>query len=250
MRRASLLDPVITPIRQSILSAILLGDNRAWYLAELARYINVQPSSLQRDLASLAESGFLVREQDGNRVIYYDNKNHPLYPELKALFAKASGPIADLRNLIEASDEGILFAFIYGSYARDAKTAVSDVDLMILGSVDQVKFAADLRLVERRYNIPINATIYSSDEFRRKLNAGSHFLNEVFAGSKVFLEGTENELTDFTRKLPSEAARSLASKSLTNLRGAIGRDLADAAITNLSSDRRFATAYNAALLTA
>jgi uncharacterized protein (UPF0332 family) len=39
-------------------------------------------------------------------------------------------------------------------------------------------------------------------------------------------------------------------KELTELRRLIARDLADAALTALSEDRRFATAYNAALQTA
>lgn len=38
-----------------------------------------------------------------------------------------------------------------------------------------------------------------------------------------------------------------SAQELNNLRALIARDLADAAITALSADRRFATAYNAAL---
>ena len=41
-----------------------------------------------------------------------------------------------------------------------------------------------------------------------------------------------------------------SKKELDDIRALIARDLADAAITALSADRRFATAYNAALLTA
>ena len=40
-----------------------------------------------------------------------------------------------------------------------------------------------------------------------------------------------------------------SKQELDNLRALIARDLADAAITELSADRRFATAYNAALQT-
>lgn len=36
-------------------------------------------------------------------------------------------------------------------------------------------------------------------------------------------------------------------QEINDLRGVVARDLADAAITDLSADRRFATAYNAAL---
>ena len=39
-------------------------------------------------------------------------------------------------------------------------------------------------------------------------------------------------------------------QELNDLRGVVARDLADAAIADLSTDRRFATAYNAVLQTA
>lgn len=45
-------------------------------------------------------------------------------------------------------------------------------------------------------------------------------------------------------------AHSTSKQELDDLRAVIERDLADAAIPGLSADRRFATAYNAALQTA
>ena len=41
-----------------------------------------------------------------------------------------------------------------------------------------------------------------------------------------------------------------SKKELDDIRALIARDLADAGVSALSADRRFATAYNAALLTA
>ena len=41
-----------------------------------------------------------------------------------------------------------------------------------------------------------------------------------------------------------------SKKELDDIRGLVARDLADAAVAGLSADRRFATAYNAALLSA
>jgi len=42
----------------------------------------------------------------------------------------------------------------------------------------------------------------------------------------------------------------ISKKELDNMRGLIARDLADAGLAGLSADRKFATAYNAALQTA
>ena len=53
----------------------------------------------------------------------------------------------------------------------------------------------------------------------------------------------------WTKLLASKQARrhKTSKKELDNMRALIARDLADAAIAGLSADRRFATAYNAAL---
>jgi len=53
----------------------------------------------------------------------------------------------------------------------------------------------------------------------------------------------------WTKLLASDEARrqKTSKKELDNMRALTARDLADAAIAGLSADRRFATAYNAAL---
>jgi hypothetical protein len=53
----------------------------------------------------------------------------------------------------------------------------------------------------------------------------------------------------WTKLLASKEAHKhkTSKKELDNMRALIARDLADAAIAGLSADRRFATAYNAAL---
>lgn len=56
----------------------------------------------------------------------------------------------------------------------------------------------------------------------------------------------------WTNLLANNAVQShkTSKKELDSLRSLIARDLADAAVAGLSADRRFATAYNAALQTA
>jgi Transglutaminase-like superfamily len=53
----------------------------------------------------------------------------------------------------------------------------------------------------------------------------------------------------WTKLLASKQAQKhkTSKKELDNMRALIARDLADAALAGLSADRRFATAYNAAL---
>jgi len=88
MRKNNMLDALFPRTRQNILATLLLSPERHWYLSDLARHLNVSPSSLQQELASLAEAGILCREADGNRVYYQANPSHPLRAELQSLFAK------------------------------------------------------------------------------------------------------------------------------------------------------------------
>lgn len=91
MRKNNMLDALFPRTRQNILGTLLLSPERRWYLSDLAQRLEVPPSSLQRELASLTEAGILGRETDGNRVYYQANPSFPLLLELQSLFAKTVG---------------------------------------------------------------------------------------------------------------------------------------------------------------
>ncbi|MGO8670770.1 MAG: hypothetical protein ACLQVD_05320 [Capsulimonadaceae bacterium] len=53
--RSNILDSLFPHHRQQILATLLPDTERRWYLGDLARHLNVQPSSLQRELSSLTD---------------------------------------------------------------------------------------------------------------------------------------------------------------------------------------------------
>ena len=61
------------------------------------------------------------------------------------------------------------------------------------------------------------------------------------------LKGSLNELEETASKSIASIDTPPVRQELTEIRRLVARDLADAAIPALSEDRRFATAYNAAL---
>ena len=83
------LDVLFPRMRQAISSTLLLEPRRSWYLTELAGELEVTPSSLQRELASLAEARFLERRVEGRKVFFKAATREPLVPELGALLRKA-----------------------------------------------------------------------------------------------------------------------------------------------------------------
>ncbi len=192
--RNNLLDALFPRTRQNILAALLLFPERRWYLSDLAQHLKVTPSSLQRELASLTEAGVVCREADGNRVYFWANPDFPLLPEMQGIFAKTVGLADRVRETLAPFGDEIEAAFIFGSVARGERTAQSDIDVLIVGSLGMAELALPLRHLERTLQLPINVTHYTASEFWDKRRQGNHFLDTVLREQKIFLKGSEHEL--------------------------------------------------------
>jgi hypothetical protein len=62
--------------------------------------------------------GLVDRKTVGKQVFYRANRNHPIFPELRALVAKTVGAIQVLREALAPIADRVSIAFIYGSMAR------------------------------------------------------------------------------------------------------------------------------------
>jgi len=97
MRKKAPLDALFPEIRAGVLSATLLQPERWWFMSELARHLGTTPSSLQRELESLAAVGLLERRLDGRRSYFKANPDSPLFANLRGLMEKASGGVPTLK---------------------------------------------------------------------------------------------------------------------------------------------------------
>ena len=193
MRKSSL-DALFPKTRQSVLSACLLHPEKWWYLSDLAQFLHLTPSSLQRELASLSTAGVLEVKREGNRVYYKANMDWPASQELQALFIKTAGVADVIKLAIKKFIGNFDFAFIYGSFARGEAIASSDIDLMLVGNLRLSDLSPFLKKAEKRLARQINPTIYTEKEFVTKLQAKDGFLKTVLNDKKIFLKGSEIEL--------------------------------------------------------
>ncbi len=194
MRSAPALEALFPRVRQGILSATLTQPEKWWYLSELAQYLHTTPSSLQRELRSLVASGILQQRREGTRTYFKAETKSPIFPELCGLFEKTAGLIPTLLQALEAFEDRIACAFVYGSVARKQETAVSDVDLMVIGNVGLADLAPALRKAEGRLARDVNVTTYSAREFRTKVAAKDQFFSTVLRGPKQFVKGSQRDL--------------------------------------------------------
>jgi len=154
----------------------------------------VRSSSLQRELASLVEAGILQRRRDGNRVYFQPDADCPFLPELQGLLRKTAGLVDVLREALASLTHRIQWTFVYGSVARGVESSDSDVDLMVMGDVGLSDVSPLLVAARKRLGREVNASVYSSAEFSKKLLAGYGFHRGVLDKAKLFVIGNERGL--------------------------------------------------------
>lgn len=197
--RKSMLDALFPRTRQAILSTVLLRPDKWWYLTDLAKHLQVSPSSLQRELASLVNGDLLISRKDGQRVYYKVNQNCPIVHELQTIFVKTSGIANVISSSLKKFSHKIDIAFIYGSVARAEELSTSDVDLMVIGDLGLADLAPGLRRAERALSREINPTIYSAPEFMKRRKERDSFIDTVLSDSRIFLKGSDRELEALAR---------------------------------------------------
>ena len=206
MRKKRPIDALFPKARRDILAATYGQSERWWYLSELAQQFNTTPSSLQRELQSLVSSGILRRKRDGRRTYFQAESASPIFGELRGIIVKTLGVEGALKEVITKFGDRIACAFLYGSVARRQEHALSDVDLMLIGSVGLSELSPSLRMLEKKFGREINVKCYSPVEFREKVEDENHFVTSVLKGEKTFLKGGEDELESLTGKRDRSAA--------------------------------------------
>jgi predicted nucleotidyltransferase len=173
--------------------ALLYGtSDESFYVRQIARQIDTSAGSVQRELALLTDAGLIERSALGAQIFYRANREHPAFPELRALLAKTTGIFQLLKAALTPLSPRIDFAFVYGSIARGEEKAASDIDLMVVGAISLDEILDAVSPFEKSLRRPVNPTIYSLQELKERIQSGNHFLRSLEHGKKVFLIGDEN----------------------------------------------------------
>lgn len=180
--------------RQAVLALLYGHDKESFYLRQIVRAVSLGQGAAQRELAHLTAAGLLVRTRQGSQVYYQANRNAPVFAELKSLLVKTAGVADVLRSALAVHSDRIQAAFLYGSMATGRDTAASDIDLLVIGKISFGEVAEAVSAAQEKLQREINPSVYSPEEFRKKLLAGHHFVKQVSHGPKVFLIGSEHEL--------------------------------------------------------
>ena len=99
-----------------------------------------------------------------------------------------------LREALSPLSEGIQFAFVYGSQASGEATAESDVDLLVVGDVDEIALHRAITQAEEQLGRAVNYTLLNPAEFGRRRAERGGFLPRVLAGPRIGVAGDLDEV--------------------------------------------------------
>jgi predicted nucleotidyltransferase len=193
---SSLADALFSGTQQRVLGLLFGQPERSFYATELINLAGVGSGAVQRELASLAQSGLVTVKPVGNQKHYQANPASPIYDELCGLVRKTVGLAEPLRAALAPLATQIKAAFVYGSVAKKEDTASSDIDLMLVS--DTLTFSDTILALQAATELlgrEVNPNIFTTQDFAKRLKEGGSFVSRVMAQPKVWLIGEERDLT-------------------------------------------------------
>jgi len=175
---------IASSTRAKILTLFFANPGNKFYVREIARKTNKNLNSVRRELEKLEGIGLLKSERVANLRYYSLNKRIPIYEELKIIFLKTEGlgdVIRENLNQLGKVDN----AFIYGSFAKGEERLKSDIDLMIIGEVDQEKLALLIRELEDKLYREINYTVFTKEEFYERKKSQDPFIKNILKEKRI-----------------------------------------------------------------
>jgi predicted nucleotidyltransferase len=175
-----LADALFSRTQQRVLGLLFGVAEGPLHLNELVRRAGVGSGAVQRELGRLVAAGLVLRQVSGRQVMFRANAASPVFEELRSLVLKTSGLADLLRAALAPMANRIESAFIFGSVAKGADTAGSDIDLMVIG--DAVSFADLYPLLvgpEAELRRRISPTIYSLADWHLRLEQANAFVTRV-----------------------------------------------------------------------
>lgn len=181
--------------QQRVLGLLFAQPDRRFQSSEIIRLAESGTGAVHRLLQRLGAAGLVEVHRVGNQKFYQANRESPIFQELYGLVIKTVGVVEPLRRALAPLAERIRAAFVFGSLANGTDRAGSDLDFLVVA--DEVSYAdlySVLQEVEERIQRPVNPTVLTSAEWRRRRDEVDSFAARVAAQPKLFVIGSESDL--------------------------------------------------------
>lgn len=193
--QVSFSDALFSGTKQRVLGILYGQPTRSFYANELINLAASGSGAVQRELSTLTNSGLVTVKPVGNQKHYQANPDSPIFSELCAIIQKTTGLAVPLREALVPMASQISAAFVYGSVAKKTDTATSDIDLLLVS--DEISYGELFSVLEgasTRLGRPVNPTILTHEEFKKRLDRQESFLTRVIEQPKIWIIGGSGDL--------------------------------------------------------
>ena len=176
--------------RQRIMLLFIYNQKREFYLSEIARKIHASPGTTQRELNKLLRNDFLLFKKKANLSYYALNKHYSLLEEIESIVKKTIGVEIELKNRLSRIGD-IEFAFLFGSFVKGGIKSDSDIDLFIIGRVNEDLVFKAVEKLEKIIGRTINYHLSNREDFMKR-KSQNYFYKEIL-NKYSLLVGEDNE---------------------------------------------------------
>jgi len=179
---------VTSKTKRNLLKLFLTNPETAFYTREIARLTSESVNAVKTQLDYLENSGLLKSYRQGNLKYFKVDKDFPFFTELKKIIYSTVGLGDYLKKRLKDSKR-IESAFIYGSVAKNQERVNSDIDLFIVGDINEKELHRIISNIERDIGREINYTLMTKEEVIKRKESGEPFIKRIEREEKLILKG-------------------------------------------------------------
>jgi len=184
--------------RIKLLELLLFNPQKEFHIRQISRMIGISAPYIAKELKNLKEINLIIEFRKGNLKLFKINKKAPIFEEIKRIFLKTESfgeiLIKNLKNL------DVKYALIYGSFASGKESEKSDIDLLIIGDVNEEKILEVIRSLELKTAREVNYILWNSKEFEEKIREKHHLLIDIIKKPFIMLIGDKNEFRKIVKR--------------------------------------------------
>ena len=177
-------------LRAKVLGWLFSHPDERYFVRQLTGLLKEDSTNVSRELIRLEKTGILISTTEGKQKYYQANRQSPVFNELHGLIVKTTGVADVLREVLAPLASQVAVAFVYGSVASGEATSASDIDLLVVGDIDEMVLHRELSQAENRLARPVNYIFMSQLEFHERSSEKGGFLARVLSGPKLMILGS------------------------------------------------------------
>lgn len=188
-------DVLFTKTQQRVLAVLYGQPGRSFYANEIIALAACGSGAVQRELASLEESGLVHSWRAGNQKHYQVDRDATIYEELRGIVVKTFGVAEAIRAELQEALPLAEVLFIHGDAVAGTVHASSGIDLL---AVAPRKAHAALRKALQQLTgllgRELRPVCHTADEFGQLWRSGDAALRAVLEQPKLYIKGAEADL--------------------------------------------------------